>query len=280
MTRSRDIASGIVIGSTANRPTGFTGQLYFDTTVDNLYQKNANAWVVAGSYSPPVAGFSLWLDASDASTFTYSSGTAVSQWNDKSANARNFTQATTSNQPSRISNLQNGLPGVRFWQGGADTFRWLERSSYDWAASASTVFVVVQSSSTTAYQAIWAAKTSSGLSYAISGATGKYALFKSAVTPYEYNLAPTVSNADVAVWKSAGISSGSATVTFYKNGTQASSTQTATGLSTSTIAQLGANNANESVQGYICEVLVYPSQLNDTDRTSVETYLKVKWGTP
>jgi len=49
MTRSRDVASGIVIGTTANRPTGFTGQLYFDTTLQNLYQKNSNQWQVAGT---------------------------------------------------------------------------------------------------------------------------------------------------------------------------------------------------------------------------------------
>lgn len=48
MTRARDIASGIVIGTTANRPAGFQGQLYFDTTLDNLYQKNGYSWVVAG----------------------------------------------------------------------------------------------------------------------------------------------------------------------------------------------------------------------------------------
>jgi hypothetical protein len=49
MTRSRDVASGIIIGTTANRPTGFQGQLYFDTTLDNLYQKNSTQWQVAGT---------------------------------------------------------------------------------------------------------------------------------------------------------------------------------------------------------------------------------------
>ena len=48
MTRSRDVASGIIIGTTANRPTGFTGQLYYDTTLNNLYQKNSSEWIAAG----------------------------------------------------------------------------------------------------------------------------------------------------------------------------------------------------------------------------------------
>jgi len=48
--------------------------------------------------SPPVSGYTLWLDAADASVFTYSSGTIVSQWTDKSGNNYNFTQATLSFQ--------------------------------------------------------------------------------------------------------------------------------------------------------------------------------------
>ena len=54
---------------------------------------------------PSIAG---WWDASDASTFTYSSGSLVSEWRDKSGNARHFAQADTSKQPSR-SGTQNSL---------------------------------------------------------------------------------------------------------------------------------------------------------------------------
>jgi hypothetical protein len=50
-----------------------------------------------------ISNLYLWLDADDASTFTYSSGTVVSQWNDKSANGYNATQATVANQPSRVT---------------------------------------------------------------------------------------------------------------------------------------------------------------------------------
>lgn len=50
---------------------------------------------------PSDFGFQLWLDARDASTVTIATG--VSQWNDKSGNANNFTQATGSLQPSYTS---------------------------------------------------------------------------------------------------------------------------------------------------------------------------------
>lgn len=59
------------------------------------------------------AGCAGWWDADDASTFSFSSGTAVSQWRDKSGNARHFAQASASNQPSR-SGTYGGHPTVVF----------------------------------------------------------------------------------------------------------------------------------------------------------------------
>lgn len=60
-----------------------------------------------------ISNLQLWLDSSDAATFIFSSGNVVSQWNDKSGNARNFTNATVPNQPTR-STTQNGNPTVLF----------------------------------------------------------------------------------------------------------------------------------------------------------------------
>ena len=45
--------------------------------------------VSAESVDPTsIANCQFWFDAADASTFTFSSGTVVSAWNDKSGNAR------------------------------------------------------------------------------------------------------------------------------------------------------------------------------------------------
>lgn len=52
-----------------------------------------------------LSGLALWLDSTDDASFTYSSGTLVSQWNDRSTNGRNFTQGTTSNQPDRSATV-------------------------------------------------------------------------------------------------------------------------------------------------------------------------------
>ena len=61
----------------------------------------------------PMPPKTIWLDASDASTFTFSSGSAVSKWTDKSGNGYEFVQSTSANQPSR-SGMLNGLSTVVF----------------------------------------------------------------------------------------------------------------------------------------------------------------------
>ncbi len=59
-------------------------------------------------------GCQLWLDAADTNTFTFSSGSNISTWRDKSGN--NFT-GTAVNSPTQTSNSINGLPAVVFSTG-------------------------------------------------------------------------------------------------------------------------------------------------------------------
>ena len=245
--------------------------------------------IAAGSLStvfvapaaPPVSGYSLWLDGDDASTFTYSSGSVVSQWNDKSGNARNFIQPTVANQPNR-NKAQNGKTGLTFQNS------WMYNTGFNWSNSANTVFMVVRYlSSAVNYSSLFASNASSaGYATAINF-DDRFAIFSTSVAPYPYNLYPTSSNADVAVWKTAGVSSGNVTASFWANGTAASGTQSITGLNVGTGAVVGASTSGGGDQSppgaaeeFIFEIVVYPSQLSDTDRNSVESYLKTKWGTP
>ena len=62
---------------------------------------------IAG-FTPLELSPALWLDASDTSTITEVSG-AVSQWDDKSGNGNNATQATAAAQPTTGSTTLNGL---------------------------------------------------------------------------------------------------------------------------------------------------------------------------
>lgn len=65
---------------------------------------------------PVTSGLLAWYDASDTSTITESGG-AVSQWNDKSANAYHLTQSTAGLKPTTGTRTQNGR-NVIDWDGG------------------------------------------------------------------------------------------------------------------------------------------------------------------
>jgi len=229
----------------------------------------------------PVAGYSLWLDASHAASFTYSSGTVVSQWSDRSANAYNFTQATVVNQPNRNA-TQNSLSAVTF---GTNL---LANTSLNWGASNSTLFVVAKEDKTLGTGYMNLVTTGSGATgqwgYGVSdtGAGDNLGLFDIGQAFASFGTSMTNGNADVLAFKTAGISGGVTQAYAYKNGTAVvtqpqsiSSTTSAAGI------VLGSNSAlNESFFGYVCEVILYPSQLSDADRNLVEAYLKAKWGTP
>lgn len=65
------------------------------------------------SWTPTALSPALWLDANDASTITLN-GTTVSQWRDKSGNARHASQDTAANQPTYSTTGLNGRPTLRF----------------------------------------------------------------------------------------------------------------------------------------------------------------------
>lgn len=93
-------------------------------------------------------GPTLWLDASDPTTIT-ATATAVSQWSDKSGNARHFVQATGANQPTLLTSFTgiNGRSAVRF--DGAASYMTSAATTGDvFAAGAKTQFIVYRSSST------------------------------------------------------------------------------------------------------------------------------------
>jgi len=72
------------------------------------YRFGVAAWTPAS-----LPNLKLWYDASDAGSFTYSSGSAVSQWNDLSGNADHLAQADTSLQPARNTTIGT-LDAVQF----------------------------------------------------------------------------------------------------------------------------------------------------------------------
>lgn len=103
----------------------------------------------SGPRTAPISGYELWLDSSDASKFTYSSGTVISRWTDKSANAYAFEPPGTTYAPSR-NGTQNSKSTVVF--DGVDDLLTCTSSPSVWKflhdGTQSTVFVVYKDTDT------------------------------------------------------------------------------------------------------------------------------------
>ena len=88
-------------------------------------------------WTPAEITTALWLDAADAATITLN-GSAVSQWSDKSGNARHVLQAAAEKQPTRIAT------GVQF-DGSNDVL-----ACASWAVpNIASVFIVASNQRTT-----------------------------------------------------------------------------------------------------------------------------------
>ena len=220
---------------------------------------------------PVKGGLGLWLDASDDSTFSYSSGTSVSQWRDKSGNNFHATQALSANQPSR-STTQNSRKTVNF-DGTNDTvtipnFSCNSEMSIFVVSNCGTTLLIEHSTDTNSNQGFYFYGGGTGMIY-ITRATGSI-----------------ISNSN---WLSGGYSIASAVnstgldLLTYKNGSQQTIITDGRSSLTNTyitntlyIGSRGANSLWSS--GPIAEIIIYNRKVNDVERKQIHTYLGQKWG--
>lgn len=215
----------------------------------------AAAWTPASL--PSLVG---WWDASDAASFTYSSGVVVSQWNDLSGNARHFTQATTTKQPSR-NGTQNGLDTVVF-DGTTD---YLDTGSFT-LAQPLTIIDVVHTLNV------------SGIVGSIGGNLQTY-ISSSSMKMYAGSNEVTVSATGTGLGQWSYEFNGTSS-NAWKNGTQTVTNGNPGTSGTTTGLRLGERNLAQYYSGEIMEVIVVGAVLSTSDRQAAESYLKTKWGTP
>ena len=101
-----NVAIALLVAATSLRPGG-------DMRDVSLRPTTGGGGAVLWTPADLGALLALWLDADDASTITLN-GTTVSQWNDKSGNARHASQATAANQPTYTTSGLNGKPVISF----------------------------------------------------------------------------------------------------------------------------------------------------------------------
>jgi hypothetical protein len=258
--------------------------------------------IIASSGGPsaptaPVAGYRAWYDASDTSTITVS-GSNVTQWNDKSGNALNLVQATSSKQPQSGTRTQNGKNMIDY--DGTDDVLTSNAASSAWK-------FLTDSTGSTFFMAIYADTDSSGWqitdvsngsvanqpSYTIyknpndTGFFGKGTNNPNGYSWFISNTTQTFTDNAAQYWTVVSDpTNGTAAnrLKIYKNTTLDSSTNAQTGTSSTSNPALplslgGLQNfSGDSLDGAICEIIIYDSILSGADIDDNHDYLAAKWG--
>lgn len=223
-----------------------------------------------------ISNLYLWLNAGDTGSFTYSSGTVVSQWNDLSGNGYHAAQTTVANQPSRST---TSGPQVDF-DGSNDML--LTTATFN--GNAFSYFMV--------------AKFGTGIIQGVhlggeDGSNDIYFPYSSTLAYWQtnnnwgtYSINDTSTNQQCAemIYNGSGSTNADKIKVRFKGVDQ---TLTFTGTILSTLSRtastgIGAyNNAGSPLLPSgtsIKEIVIYNRVLNATEISQVRTYLNTQWG--
>jgi len=250
-------------------------------------------WGILASQSegipePPVLGYSLWLDGYDESVFSFSSGSVVSEWRDKSGNDNDFAQATVSAQPTRASS------GLLTFDGSND---WLEASTKFMNnahnGGSNTFFIVAKPNSAALFPIVSTGFISSnnvGFGLLYDNNPSKVIAFVNrgvtASTVVNGSSTSTQGTTDLAAWtvRLDANATVSQRAEFYLNsgsietGSNSRSNPPSTADSTN-LPGIGSDAGGVYYANInLAEILWYESDLSTADREDTRDYLIAKWG--
>jgi len=235
------------------------------------------------SWDPSLITTALWLDAADASTVTTVSG-AVSQWNDKSGNGRNATQATPGNRPAYTTAGLNSRNVITF--DGADDWVGLASSifsnqlSFSWYAVATRTSTATQAllterfDSNNAMVGYIAVDTTSILNRA-GGTSSSVIIEQTENTSFPTNSAQILESVQAPTLGTA-----------FRNGTSvATNSSTKASLAFRRLVIGGSHDSTADINatqqfwtGYAAEIVISLSTHSTDTRQRIEGYLAHKWG--
>lgn len=225
-------------------------------------------------WTPAQITTALWLDAADTSTITLN-GSTVSQWDDKSGNARNATQATAANQPTYNATGILGKPSLSF--DGADDSLGISA----WSSSPPyAVFVVLKKNN--AAQASW-----NGVFTMLQSGNNVFWMGQNSGTATNARMgnANLAEDLDITGFFQldvpnvhAAVQSGTYELTAWRTGNQLGSRALTNIGQASRSLTLGRSTIT-TINGFISEVvMVSETALSVSDRQKIEGYLAWKWG--
>jgi hypothetical protein len=218
-----------------------------------------------------ISNCALWLDSADTSTLTFSSGTTVSAWKDKSGNGNNttsFSAGTRSSAASGINNPQCSGPITNSGSSIVTIFFVASKSSY----SGSYDNIIALNANTISAPINYYDAGTCFISYYGSTNPPIYYAFMNGNLSTSFNTSsfgtPFIFNA---------YQSGT-TGTTYGNGTNFGAVGTAGNTFTYTKYYLGQCTGGSALVGNIYEVIIYNKILTNFERVQVGVYLGQKWG--
>ena len=212
---------------------------------------------------PVKNGLVMWMDAADDTTFSYSSGTTVSQWRDKSG--FNYHMTPTSAGPTRSSVL-NSRKVLAF-----TSTQDIRNLSIDLRTSAYTIFGVTRYSGGVPYRVLTSTTSTNWLLGHWSGYVNQY--YAQGWIQFQGYGTDSVWRIYMGDWSSASTN----LANMYSNGTAlvTNSNQATIGPWT-----LGINAyTGERSECEAAEIIVFNRVLSATERKQIHTYLGQKWGT-
>lgn len=255
-----------------------------DTLLEDFFILDGRAFSLTS-----IPGLALWLDAADASTVTLDGSNNVSQWNDKSGNARHLTQGTALNRPSYVTGVLNGLPVVRP-DGINDVLQSAAQTAATWYGSGTQqiTWIYLVAYINTGRWSLQLAETLGGntnrmiLDRQPSGVGNLDFQFTAGSTGGQITTAPYLSPItawaiETVRWTNGGTPTLRRTTTAATNTYSAGSTLTGT-MADNQYAAVGAGNilpANFN----LAEWMIYNRELSDAEVAQIESYLLAKWGT-
>ena len=219
---------------------------------------------------------SIWMDASDLSTFTLS-GSNVTQWRDKSTAAYSFAPLTNNSSPVRVTNFNGTFPCVTSLTTTSilGTSRTIAATTIN-SASGISYFIVYQMLSGTVAAQFENTGVSGTRIINFEGVTFKTTYASTDYTNAQATTSPNISGVV------RNVTNGTMLVRFNGSTLISSSTVTPATLSYSSgYGLFGQNSGTSGAFGSIariCEFVQYNGPLSTEQQNQIEGYLAWKWG--
>lgn len=222
--------------------------------------------VVAELWTPGEITTALWLDASDSGTITITDS-KVSQWNDKSGNAKNATQTTALYRPVVVSAAMNNKDVLDF-SADLDDRIYMDLSPSSVAITTDMLVAVVFTRPSSGGVNVPIGWSNAGGPYAVHWNSENVSKSKLGGSERTHGTASTATGSFIDV-----VTRNSTNTLVRRNGTQLGATAAASTV-TGALVRIGAGNSSFNI-GRIAEVIVCQSA---EDVEKIEGYLAHKWG--